>query len=324
MEITKHLPFNSTEKSNGTQGPIATSISLETLMEIFNSASSFASKFTLEKNNYAPMSIEVTKVISSNFIYKKWSERESPSSSLSVPKNGEPSILYPNSQRTHSLHNSTTPFEQSSNVLGRAHSPWKNDHSPSDSRRPTDNPNNPRSSKVGPNHQGGSGRDHPRAAKPSVGSNPSLCQMMKTINMMNIEDLNSLMKHTFRSLPLYPTSSYLPSSPTLNPPVPEGENQSLGEPSTLKALKQNNQELEQILETFGEPSLDYFLFENPLLKEFSEHSSTVTIAHCLREMKFFSPILKNMGDNTPPIATVSPYIDQAQTPQVGKGKSLLA
>ncbi|XP_047256075.1 uncharacterized protein LOC124888831 [Capsicum annuum] len=31
-----------------------------------------------------------------------------------------------------------------------------------------------------------------------------------------------------------------------------------------------------------------------------------------------------MGDNTPPTTTVSPYRSQAQTPQVGKGKSLLA
>ncbi|KAF3620726.1 hypothetical protein FXO37_33130 [Capsicum annuum] len=102
-------------------------------------------------------------------------ERESPPSPLSAPKNGEPSFLHPTSQGIHSLYYNTTPSEQSSDVLGGTHFPRKNDHPPRDNRRLTDNPNNPRLSMVGPNHQEGSERDYPRAGQLSEGSNPSLC-----------------------------------------------------------------------------------------------------------------------------------------------------
>lgn len=59
--------------------------------------------------------------------------------------------------------------------MGGTHFPRKNDHPPRDNRRLTDNPNNPRLSMVGPNHQEGSERDYPRAGQLSEGSNPSLC-----------------------------------------------------------------------------------------------------------------------------------------------------
>lgn len=74
MEIMEQPPFNSKEKSNGTQGPTVTSFSLETLMEISDSVSPCGSKFAPEKNNHDLMLIEVTKVVASinstlNFVY---------------------------------------------------------------------------------------------------------------------------------------------------------------------------------------------------------------------------------------------------------------
>ncbi|KAM3198889.1 hypothetical protein P3L10_034369 [Capsicum annuum] len=69
----------------------------------------------------------------------------------------------------------------------------------------------------------------------------------------------------------------------------------------LKILLENSQKLEHILATFVEPTLDHFLLEKPLVKEFSELSNTTTIAHCLKEMRLYSLILKKYGGQHPTI-----------------------
>lgn len=82
--------------------------------------------------------------------------------------------------------------------------------------------------------------------------------------------------------------------------------------------------MEKILEAFREPSIDSYLLEKTLLKDFSEPFSVAIIAHCPKKMKILSLILRNMEEKAPPTVIISPYREQVQTLKLDKGKNPLS
>lgn len=299
-------------------------------------ASSSEKVFDAMKNNHVLKTLEVTEpIMSINSTpisgYKQWPKKKNHHSiplSHANKHNGESTKWQPLTQRTTGVCDSTTTSKSSSDILGSAGPPREINNALYTSGGPTHNTDSARPCLASPNSQEGYKWDNRGMGKQVWARTLYHAQAMGTLNFMNTGELNSIMEHTFRRLPLYPTISYLPSPQSLTfipwtPLAQEKGNQNPTELSALNTLSQTNQEMEKILEDFRKPIVDSYLLKKSLLKEFSETFSVAIIAHYLIEMKIFSLILKNMEEKDPSAVTVSPYRGQAQNPSLDKEKNLL-
>lgn len=112
-----------------------------------------------------------------------------------------------------------------------------------------------------------------------------------------------------------------PTNPQNNNPTKEVGGQSEAQPSILEEIQKSNMDMEQLLETLGDPPIECFMLERPFRKEFKEPFSIATIVLCPREMKTLKLILRNMTNQSPTAVYLSPYLDKAHQARLEKGKN---